>query len=193
MKSVTWVMMPQKHEVEKNVMANRRKAISDQEPELEKPRKPDTVETALHFLTFGIGGRQLAFPLEKVERVIRMAALVPLPEAPEWISGLLNLHGRVMPVISLRKRLGLSRKGAHPDHRILVMQTRNRKLGVIAETVEDVVAVNEDHLAKPEGTLKDSPLLNAVIRKNDEVYLVLEADEIDSGALIEFDDPEGNQ
>ena len=168
------------------------KASTDEKPVPRETQAPDFSGMVGHFLAFRIGNRQLAFPLEKVERVIRMAALVPVPEAPEWISGLINLHGRVMPVISLRKRLGLSPEGANPDHRILVMQNRNRKLGVIAETVEDVVAVSRDHLAKPEGTLKDSPLLNAVIRKNDEVYLVLEADAIDTGALIEFDEPEGD-
>ena len=150
----------------------------------------DSKEMAGYFLAFRIGDRQLAFPLENVERVIRMVALVPVPEAPEWVSGLINLRGKVMPVISLRKRLGLSRKDAHPDDRIMVM--RNRKLGVIAETVEEVVAVSRDHLEKPEGTLKDSPLLNAVIRKNEEVYLVLEADAIDTGALIEFEEPEAD-
>ena len=170
-------------------MTKGKKATSGQKPELREIRTPDSIDTALHFLTFRIGDRQLAFPLEKVERVIRMAALVPVPEAPEWISGLLNLHGRVMPVISLRKRLGLSHREAHPDFRILVMQTQDRKLGVMAESVEEVVAVSEGHFAKPEGKLKDSPLLNAVIRKNDEVYLVLEADALDTGALIEFDDP----
>ncbi|MCG6877923.1 MAG: chemotaxis protein CheW [Deltaproteobacteria bacterium] len=174
-------------------MTKRAKATSDEKPELRETLAPDATKTALHFLTFRIGDRQLAFPLEKVERVIRMAALVPVPEAQEWISGLLNLHGRVMPVISLRKRLGLSPKRAHPDHRILVMQTQNRKLGVIAETVEEVVAVSEDYFSKPGGTVKESPLLNAVIRKNDEVYLVLEADELDTGALIEFDESEANR
>ena len=43
-------------------------------------------------------------------------------------------------------------------------------------------------MAKPEGALRKSPLLNAVIRKNDEVYLALEADEVDTGAVIEFEE-----
>ncbi len=166
------------------------KAPTDKKPAPREIRDPYLEGMAGHFLTFRIGNRQLAFPLEKVARVIRMAALVPVPEAPEWISGLINLGGTVIPVINLRKRLGLSRVGVHPDHRILVMQTQNRKLGVIAETVEEVIAVSEDHVAKPEGTLRKSPLLNAVIRKNDEVYLALEADEVDTGAVIEFEEPE---
>ena len=167
-----------------------KKTPTGQKPVTQKNQTPDLPEMAVHFIAFRIGNRQLAFPLEKVERVIRMAALVPVPEAPEWVSGLINLGGTVVPIISLRKRLGLPRLGLHPDHRILVMQTQDRKLGVIAETVEEVVAVSEDHVVKPEGTLKKSPLLNAVIRKNDEVYLVLEADEIDSGAVIEFEEAE---
>ena len=171
-------------------MAEPTKALADNKPVFSKNPASKLGGMAGHFLAFRIGDRSLAFPLDKVERVIRMAALASVPEAPEWISGLLNLHGRVIPVINLRKRLGLAPRGFHPDHRILVMQARNQKLGVIAETVEGVVTVSADHFAKPEGTLKDSPLLNAVIRNNDEICLVLEADEIDTGALLQFAESE---
>ncbi len=150
--------------------------------------KRDSDEKMSHFLTFSIGNRNLALPLGNVERVIRMVALVPVPEAPEWIPGLLNLHGRVMPVIDLRKRLGLPRERIHPDHRILVIQTECLRLGVMAEKVDDVTAVSGDHIVGPEGNLKKSPLLRAVIRKDHEMHLVLNADEIDSSALIEFED-----
>ncbi len=155
---------------------------------LQEPKTSDSGGIEGYFLAFRIGDRQLAFPLDKVERVIRMVALVPVPEAPDWISGLINLQGKVMPVITLRKRLGLPLKTAELDHRILIMHTRNRRLGVIAEDVEEVMAVSRRHLAKPEGALKKSPLLNAVVRKNNVVYLVLEVDQIDTGALIEFEE-----
>jgi purine-binding chemotaxis protein CheW len=168
-------------------MAEPIRALADEEEEARQNSESHLHGVAGHFLAFRIGDRRLAFPLEKVERVIRMAALVPVPEAPEWISGLLNLHGVVMPVISLRSRLELSRKEAHPDDRILVIQTAQRKLGVIAETVEEVVAVPEETLTKPEGTARDAPLLSAIIQKNDEVYLVLEANEIDTGEHLAFE------
>jgi purine-binding chemotaxis protein CheW len=120
--------------------------------------------------------------------VIRMAALVPLPEAPQWISGLLNLHGNVIPVIDLRKKLELPLKETHPDHRIVVIQSDNRKLGVIAEMVEDVILIPEEHIKQPQGTLRKSRLLQSLIQKDDIVYLVLEANAIDSDALIEFEE-----
>ncbi len=145
------------------------------------------IEMNSHFLAFGIGERKLAFPLKSVERVIRMVALVPVPEGPEWISGLLNLHGRVLPVIDLRKRLGLPQREVHPDDRIIIIQSENLKLGVVAETVEDVTDVSEKQLSKPEGTLKKASLLRAVIQKKNDMYLVLNVDAIDSEMVIDIE------
>ena len=69
------------------------KAPTDEKPASREIRDPDLKGMVGYFLAFRIGDLKLAFPLEKVERVIRMAALVPVPEAPEWISGLINLGG----------------------------------------------------------------------------------------------------
>ena len=146
------------------------------------------VESTGYFLTFRMGDRHLALPLERVERVIRMAALIPLPDAPSWVSGVLNFHGTILPVIDLRKRLGLPEKEMNPDHRILVIRTRHRKLGVLADAADEVIFVPDDQRALPEGSLRESPLLHSVIRQVDQVYLVLEADEMDSGEKIPLED-----
>jgi purine-binding chemotaxis protein CheW len=145
-------------------------------------------ESAGYFLTFRMGDRHLALPLDKVERVIRMAALIPLPDAPSWVAGVLNFHGTILPVIDLRKRLGLPEQKVTLDHRILVIRTRHRKLGVMADAANEVIFVSEDQRALPEGSLRESPLLHSVIRQADQVYLVLEADEMDSGEKIPLED-----
>ena len=145
-------------------------------------------ETTGYFLTFLMGDRYLALPLERVERVIRMAALIPLPDAPSWVVGILNFHGTILPVIDLRKRLGLSDREVDLAQRILVIRTKRRKLGVLADAADEVIFVSEEHRALPEGSLRESPLLQAVIRHSDQVYLVLDADEMDSGEKIPLDD-----
>ncbi len=169
------------------------KSTAASAPGAEIGRQPDTVagpkspvlsaggntDIDGYFVTFRIAERRFAFPLSRVERIVRMVALIPVPEAPEWISGLINLNGHVLPVISLRSRLGLHAAKVHLDDRILVMKTRGRRWGLIAEVVEDVMAVAPNQLDPPAGSLAQSPLLRAVFRHNDDVYLVLAASQID--------------
>ena len=132
-----------------------------------------------HFLAFQVAQQRFALPLKKVQRVLRMVALIPVPEAPDVIVGLINIHGQVMPVISLRARLGLGTPCADVNDRIVLIKTGDRTLGLIVENVEAVLAVTGDQIESPRGSLVNSPLLQALIRKADDIYLVLYADALD--------------
>ena len=135
------------------------------------------------FVTFRVGERCLALPLGQVDRVLRMVQLISVPEAPDVIQGLINLHGEIMPAVSLRARLGLPMRPVHVDDRILVIKNRGRRMGLVVESVEAVVEVTADQVEKPEGSLVKAPLLRALIRKEEDIYLVLSADHIDPEVL----------
>ena len=131
------------------------------------------------FLAFMIADQRFALSLDQVDRVLRMVALIPVPEAPEVIAGLINLHGQVVPVISLNTRLGLSRRVVDVNDRILVVKTGDRILGLIVDSVQAVLTVSADQVEKPRGSLVKAPLLQSLFRKDDEVYLVLSVDHFD--------------
>ncbi|GAB6144490.1 chemotaxis protein CheW [Desulfocicer niacini] len=132
-----------------------------------------------HFLAFQVAHQQFALPLKQVARVLRMVALIPVPEAPDVIAGLMNIHGKVMPVISLRARLGLESSCPDVNDRIVLIKTGDRTLGLIVENVEAVLTVTADQIEPPRGSLLKSHLLHALIRKADDIYLVLSADALD--------------
>ncbi len=133
-----------------------------------------------HFLAFQVAHQRFALPLKQVQRVLRRVALIPVPEAPQVIAGLINIHGKVMPVISLKVRLGLGNPcAADVNDRIVLIKTGDRTLGLIVEKVEEVLAVTEDQIEPPRGSLVKSHLLQSLIRKADDIYLVLSADALD--------------
>lgn len=99
------------------------------------PRSP-----ALRLVVFDIEGARYALPLSAVERILPMAAVAALPQAPPIALGAINLGGEVIPVLDLRRRLGLPPRELSLAARLMVASTRRRRLAL---TVDDVQGVRE--------------------------------------------------
>lgn len=93
-------------------------------------------------MVFQVDGRSYALPLEQVVEVLRMVAVTPVPEAPPYMAGVVNLRGSLIPMIDLRPRLGLSPAEIDPSQVFLVAAARGRTVGLLADRVEDVVEVS---------------------------------------------------
>jgi purine-binding chemotaxis protein CheW len=98
------------------------------------------MQTASHLLVFTLESQQYALRLSSVERILRAAAVTLLPKAPEFVMGIVNLHGRAIPAIDLRRRLGLPLRGLELSDRFIVAHTR--RLCVIL-VVDSVVGVTD--------------------------------------------------
>ena len=85
-----------------------------------------------------IEGREYALPLGCIVEVVRMAALAPVPDAPRFVLGLLDLRGRVVPVMDLRLRLGLSAAQPGLSTPICVVEAGGRGFGMVADAVTGV-------------------------------------------------------
>jgi purine-binding chemotaxis protein CheW len=83
-------------------------------------------------------GHEYALPLGCVVEVVRMAALAPVPDAPPHVLGLLDLRGRVVPVLDLRRRLGLAAAEPGLSTPICVVEAGGRGFGLVADAVTDV-------------------------------------------------------
>jgi purine-binding chemotaxis protein CheW len=85
-----------------------------------------------------VQGREYALPLGCVVEVVRMAALAPVPGGPPHVLGLLDLRGRVVPVLDLHARLGLTAPEPSLSTPICVVEAAGRGFGLVAEAVTDV-------------------------------------------------------
>lgn len=93
------------------------------------------------FVVFTVGGGDYAIATGSVDEVLRMVALTPLPDAPTWLSGAMNLRGRVIPVIDLRVRLGFTAPPVGLSTPILVASEGDVKVGLIADAVDGMVSI----------------------------------------------------
>jgi purine-binding chemotaxis protein CheW len=85
-----------------------------------------------------MGDREYGLPLDCVVEVVRMAALAPVPDAPRFLLGLLDLRGRVVPVLDLRLRLGLPAAEPGLSNPICVAEAGGRGFGLVADAVTGV-------------------------------------------------------
>jgi len=132
------------------------------------------------YMSFWINGRTYAIPLTQVAEITPMCELNQMPHMPKYVEGLLDLRGQVLPVVSLRTRMGLPKNESNEVASILILSHEGSRIGVLVDQVESVITATSDQHAKM------SPLLEGVngiwvidiLLLKERVILVL-----DSGAL----------
>ncbi|MDD9912744.1 MAG: chemotaxis protein CheW [Alphaproteobacteria bacterium] len=111
----------------------------------------DTAEARerLHLVTFRLLGEEFGLPILDVREIIRMTDITPVPQAPGFVEGVINLRGQIIPVVDLRKRFGISANEANEETRIIVVELRTAVIGLIVDEVSEVLRVPADTVAPP--------------------------------------------
>jgi purine-binding chemotaxis protein CheW len=99
---------------------------------------PIDMEAATSFLICTLDTQRYAFRLGIVQRVLRAAAVVPLPKAPKGILGMVNISGQITPVLNLRQRFGLPARELDPNDRFIVVRTTRCSLILVMDVVVEV-------------------------------------------------------
>ena len=133
------------------------------------------------WVVLSLDSSEYALPVQSVIEVLRMVALRPLPEAPPFLAGLLNLRGQGIVVLDLRKRLGLSDKEADLDSQIVIVETKNGPLGLIADEVREIIPLPQSALESAGNLAGTSPMVTALAHFGERLILVLDLDRLVSG------------
>lgn len=131
---------------------------------------------AQQLVTFRLGEDFFAADIYSVERVLRYQPPTPIPNVPEWVDGVIEYRGRIIPVIDLRLRFGLERVEPRPESRILVFSVGNDWIGAVVDAVLEVASPTSDQLAPPPPLFRglSAEFLRGVVRRNDRLIVFLE-------------------
>ncbi len=110
---------------------------------------------ASHYLVFTIDDQSYALGLEDVEKVVRTVELTLIPEAPEVLVGLINISGRIIPVLDIRKRFHLPPRDMDIQDRVIVLRTSSRTIAIIANRIEAIVEFTQEEILKGRKILPD--------------------------------------
>lgn len=107
-------------------------------------------EQLMQLVGFTIGREQFGVDILMVQEIIRSAPITSVPNSPDFIEGVINLRGNIIPVVELRKRLGLFRKdAASKDSWILILDIDGRVTGFIVDSVTKVLKIMESTIEPP--------------------------------------------
>lgn len=134
------------------------------------------------FLSFILGDVAYGIPILEVREIIGMAPITPLPNAPSFFLGVVNLRGKIIPVLDLRTRLGLARAETTSESCIIVVDCDRgtdeaRQIGCLVDSVSEVVNVSSEQIepAAWEGTT-DS--LTGLAKLKDRVLVLLNVQQV---------------
>lgn len=125
---------------------------------------------------FTLGEQRFGLPLGSVERVLRAVAVTPLPNAPAVVRGVIDVHGRVIPVVDLHARFGLPAREIALEDRLLVVSTPTRKVVLLVEQVAGVVEIDAGDIVAAEFVAPGTEHLRAVARLPDGILLIQDLD-----------------
>ncbi|KUK15381.1 MAG: CheW protein [Petrotoga mobilis] len=99
-------------------------------------------------LSFKIADQEYALPIENIESVVDKTDVTPVPNSKYFVVGLINLRGRIVPVIELTKILGIEVPNDHIYENILILKIDEEEIGMYVDEVENVLSIDPDKLEK---------------------------------------------
>ena len=103
-------------------------------------------EGETQLVVFVLEQEEFACNISDVREVLKMVRVTPLPRSLEFVSGVINLRGEVIPVIDLRKRFGLPEAERNDNNRIIIVEVESRMIGLIVDSVSEVIRLPDKQI-----------------------------------------------
>lgn len=108
----------------------------------------------IQVVVFRVGGQEFAFNVFHVQRILRYEAPAPLPKAPAFLEGVIQVQSAVVPVIDLRKRFELKQAPQREETRTMVLESEGLVVGVVVDAVLEVLRVAAEAVTTPPSVVK---------------------------------------
>lgn len=134
----------------------------------------------MQLVTFSIGEEEFGVDILKVQEIIRMMDITKVPKAPEFVEGVINLRGKVIPIIDLRKRFGLAARDRDKHTRIIVIEINDMIVGFIVDAVSEVLRIPANTVEPPPPVVAglESEYISGVGKLEDRLLILLDLDRL---------------
>lgn len=134
----------------------------------------------LQLVTFSIGDEEFGVEILKVQEIIRMLEITKVPKAPPFVEGVINLRGKVIPIIDLRKRFGLASRDHDKNTRIIVINIHSMIVGFVVDSVSEVLRLPLNTVEPPPPVVAglDSDYISGVGKLEDRLLIMLDLDRL---------------
>ena len=130
----------------------------------------------MKLVVFVLEGNRFALRLDAVERVVPAAACTPLPRAPRIVLGIINVAGRIMPVIALRRRFGLPHREMELSDQLILARTAHLSVALLVDSVSGVLEIADDQIMHPEAVVPGTAFIAGIARTPDGIVFIHDLD-----------------
>ncbi len=149
---------------------------------LEEQRTTDNTTTGdeRQLVVFQLGAELYGVEISRVHEIIRLQSVTRVPKAPAFVEGVINLRGKVIPVVDLRRRFGLPTAEHTRASRIVVVELGDQVVGIVVDGVSEVLRVNTAIVEPPSPVVAgiDSEYLHGIAKLTDRLVILLDLDRI---------------
>ncbi len=135
-------------------------------------------------VAFSLGSETYGVEIGQVREIIPVQKIVPVPRAPEFVEGIINLRGKVIPVLDLRKHFGFAKAEQTPEHRIVLTESNGESIGVIVDSVSSVLRISQDFIEPPASVITGDRIeyIKGIAKVDDSLIILLDLTRIISDA-----------
>ncbi len=138
-----------------------------------------TTTEELQLVVFRLANEEYGLPITKVQEINRLVPITKLPQTPSFMEGIINLRGRIIPIIDLRKRFGLAASDHTEDNRIIIVEVKGQTVGIIVDAVHEVVRLPQSNIEPPPPAfILDGQYIHGVGKMENRLLILLNIDSI---------------
>jgi purine-binding chemotaxis protein CheW len=138
----------------------------------------------LQVVTFALGSEEYGVDIAQVQEINRMVTITNVPRAPQFMEGVINLRGRLIPIIDLRTRFGMDRSERTKNTRIVVTEITGKSIGMVVDSVSEVLRIPVEQIEDAPDLVAgvDTEYIRGVGKMGDRLIIMLDLSRVISGS-----------
>jgi len=148
----------------------------------------DIAGELIQLVSFLLNDEEYGVEVLKVREIIRMPSITHIPNTPQYVQGIINLRGKVIPIISLRKRFGLVELENSSHTRIIIMDVAGSLTGFVVDAVSEVLRIQSSDIQPPPSVVSSTNLeadyITGVINHSERLLVIMDIDRMFSDGEI---------
>lgn len=146
--------------------------------------KPQFSGKTLQVVTFALGSEEYGVDIAQVQEINRMVTITHVPRAPQFMEGVINLRGQLIPIIDLRTRFGMERTEHTKNTRIVVTDIGSKRIGMVVDSVSEVLHIPVEQIEDAPDLVAgvDTEYIRGVGKMGDRLIIMLDLARVISGS-----------
>lgn len=158
-------------------MSNQLQDVLQKQQEQKKP--PVETENVIQLVAFVVGSEEYAVPILSIQEIIKSLEYTRVPGVPNYVLGVFNMRGWVVPLINLRLKFGLPYEKPTEDTRYIVIRNQEERAGFVIDRLTEAVRIRESDIdPTPETISQDESLIYGVGKRDDRIITILRPEEL---------------